>query len=52
MHGLAVFLQAFVAASIFFAWGVRRSNLAEEFKQQLENDLEKEFAHQAEGVGG
>jgi hypothetical protein len=29
MHGLAIFLQAFVAASIFFVWGVRHSNIAE-----------------------
>ncbi len=28
MHGLAIFLQAFVAASIFFVWGVRHSNIA------------------------
>ena len=33
MHGLAIFLQAFVAASIFFVWGVRHSNIGEEFKQ-------------------
>src|SRR5450432_3262360 len=33
MHGLAIFLHAFVAASIFFVWGVRHSNIAEEFKQ-------------------
>ena len=33
MHGLAIFLQAFVAASIFFVWGVRHSSVAEEVKQ-------------------
>jgi uncharacterized membrane protein len=33
MHGLAIFLQAFVAASIFFVWGVRHSTIAEELKQ-------------------
>jgi uncharacterized membrane protein YphA (DoxX/SURF4 family) len=33
MHGLAIFLQAFVAASIFFIWGVRYSDVADEFKQ-------------------
>lgn len=33
MHGLAIFLQAFVAASIFFVWGLRHSNVAEEVKQ-------------------
>ena len=33
MHGLAIFLQAFVAASIFFVWGVRHSNSPREFKR-------------------
>jgi uncharacterized membrane protein len=33
MHGLAIFLQAFVAASIFFVWGVRHFNIGEQFKQ-------------------
>ena len=33
MHGLAIFLQTFVAASIFFVWGVRHSNIGEEFKE-------------------
>ena len=33
MHGLAIFLQAFVAASVFFVWGVRHSRVAEELKQ-------------------
>jgi uncharacterized membrane protein YphA (DoxX/SURF4 family) len=34
MHGLAIFLQAFVAASVFFIWGVRHAHIAEEFKQE------------------
>ena len=34
MHGLAIFLQAFVAASIFSVWGVRHSSVAEEGKQE------------------
>ncbi|MEO8438642.1 MAG: DoxX family protein [Spartobacteria bacterium] len=33
MHALSVFLQVFVAASIFFVWGVRYPNIIEEFKQ-------------------
>lgn len=33
MHGLAIFLQAFVAASIFVVWGVRHSSVAEELKR-------------------
>ena len=33
MHGLAIFLQAFVAASIFFVWGLRYSHVADEFRQ-------------------
>ena len=33
MHSLVVFLQVFVAASIFFVWGVRYANIVEEFKQ-------------------
>ena len=33
MHALAIFLQAFVAASIFFVWGLRHSSMTEEFKQ-------------------
>lgn len=33
MHGFAIFLQAFVAASIFFVWGVRHSSVPEEAKQ-------------------
>ncbi|MDQ6913296.1 MAG: DoxX family protein [Verrucomicrobiota bacterium] len=33
MHPLAIALQAFVAASIFFVWGVRYPNIIEEFKQ-------------------
>lgn len=33
MHPLAIALQTFVAASIFFVWGVRYANIIEEFKQ-------------------
>lgn len=33
MHPVAVALQAFVAASIFFVWVVRYANIIEEFKQ-------------------
>jgi hypothetical protein len=32
-HGLAIFLQAFVAASIFFVWVLRHSRVPDEFKQ-------------------
>lgn len=32
MYGLAFFLQAFVAVSIFFGLGARHSHIAEEFK--------------------
>jgi uncharacterized membrane protein YkgB len=34
MHGLAIFLQAFVAASIFFVWGLRHTSVAAEFRQE------------------
>ncbi len=33
MHDLAISLQAFVAASIFFVWVVRYDNIIAEFKQ-------------------
>ena len=33
MHALMIFLQIFVAASIFFVWGVRYANIIAEFKQ-------------------
>ena len=33
MRGLTIFLQAFVAASIFFVWVVRYDNIIQEFKQ-------------------
>jgi|SRR5690349_5135346 len=33
MHGLAIFLQAFVAASIFFVWGLRHSHVADDLKE-------------------
>jgi hypothetical protein len=43
MHALAVFLQAFVAASIFFVWGVRYGNIIEEFKQYRLPDWLRDF---------
>lgn len=33
MHDLTIFLQAFVAASVFFVWVVRYDNIIQEFKQ-------------------
>ena len=33
MHAFAIALQVFVAASIFFVWGVRYANIIEEFRQ-------------------
>jgi hypothetical protein len=33
METSAIVLQAFVAASIFFVWGVRYNNIVQEFKQ-------------------
>jgi hypothetical protein len=33
MHTVAIVLQAFVAASIFFVWAVRYANIVEEFRQ-------------------
>ena len=33
MHPLAIFLQAFLAASIFFVWGVRYQNIVAEFRE-------------------
>jgi uncharacterized membrane protein YphA (DoxX/SURF4 family) len=33
MRGLAIFLQAFVAASIFFVWGLRYSHVPDELKK-------------------
>jgi uncharacterized membrane protein YphA (DoxX/SURF4 family) len=43
MHGLAIFLQVFVAASIFFVWGVRYANIIEEFKQYRLPDWLRDF---------
>jgi hypothetical protein len=43
MHGVAIFLQAFVAASIFFVWGVRHSHVAEEFKTVQAAELAARF---------
>ncbi len=43
MHALVVFLQVFVAASIFFVWGVRYANIIEEFKQYRLPDWLRDF---------
>ena len=43
MHALAIGLQAFVAASIFFVWGVRYANIVEEFKQYRLPDWLRDF---------
>ncbi len=43
MHGLAICLQAFVAASIFFVWGVRYANIVEEFKTYCFPDWLRDF---------
>ena len=43
MHALAIFLQALVAASIFFVWGVRYANIVEEFKQYRLPDWLRDF---------
>lgn len=43
MHGLTIFLQAFVAASIFFVWGVRYASIIEEFKQYRLPDWLRDF---------
>ena len=43
MHPVAIALQAFVAASIFFVWGVRYANIIEEFKQYRLPDWLRDF---------
>lgn len=43
MHALTIFLQVFVAASIFFVWGVRYANIVEEFKQYRLPDWLRDF---------
>ena len=43
MHALAIFLQAFVAGSIFFVWVVRYANIIEEFKQYRLPDSLRDF---------
>ena len=43
MHALAIGLQVFVAASIFFVWGVRYANIVEEFKQYRLPDWLRDF---------
>lgn len=43
MHALAIGLQTFVAASIFFVWGVRYANIVEEFNQYRLPDWLRDF---------
>lgn len=43
MHAPVIFLQIFVAASIFFVWGVRYANIIEEFKQYRYPDWLRDF---------
>ncbi|MEO6970399.1 MAG: DoxX family protein [Chthoniobacterales bacterium] len=43
MHAFIIFLQIFVAASIFFVWGVRYANIIEEFKQFQLPDWLRDF---------
>ena len=43
MHAFTIFLQTFVAASIFFVWGVRYANIIEEFKQYRFPDWLRDF---------
>ncbi len=43
MHPLAILLQAFVAASIFFVWVVRYANIVTEFQQYHLPDWLRDF---------
>ena len=43
MHPLAILLQAFVAASIFFVWVVRYANIVVEFQQYRLPDWLRDF---------
>lgn len=43
MRGYTILLQVFVAASIFFVWGVRYGNIIEEFKQYRLPDWLRDF---------
>ena len=43
MHPLAIALQAFVAASIFFVWVVRYANIIEEFRHYRLPDWLRDF---------
>lgn len=44
MQALAIFLQALVAASIFFVWVVRYDNIIQEFKQYGQPDWLRDLA--------
>jgi uncharacterized membrane protein YphA (DoxX/SURF4 family) len=43
MRGYTILLQVFVAASIFFVWGVRYANIIEEFKHYRLPDWLRDF---------
>ena len=43
MHAISIGLQAFLAASIFFVWGVRYENILEEFKHYGLPDWLRDF---------
>lgn len=43
MHAISIGLQAFIAASIFFVWGVRYGNIVGEFKQYRLPDSLRDF---------
>ena len=43
MHGFAIGLQAFVAASVLFVWVVRYANIVEEFKHYRFPDWLRDF---------
>ena len=43
MHDVAIFLQALVAASIFFVWVVRYDNIVQEFKEYRLPDWLRDF---------
>ncbi|MDQ6626692.1 MAG: DoxX family protein [Verrucomicrobiota bacterium] len=43
MHAISIGLQAFIAASIFFVWGVRYENIVTEFKEYRLPDWLRDF---------
>lgn len=43
MHAISIGLQAFIAASIFFVWGVRYENIVGEFRQYGHPDWLRDF---------